>query len=94
MVEFNPLDYGGRVPREAITPEIFHLTLKCDAEAGKLYWRERPREWFNRAQHWKIWNKRYAGEMVSNVINSGYIRLSLFAVSFTAHRVIWGDGSQ
>jgi len=79
-----------------ITPSNLHRLLRCDAEAGKLYWRTRTPDMFSdrgnvtAKARCKTWNTRYANkEAVAAVSGNGYKRGRILVRSYCAHRVIW-----
>ena len=70
--------------------EILHKLLVCDAEACRLWWRERPLWMFTNARYWKQWNDEYAGvEAFQYTEHAGYKRSKIFNKDYSAHRVIW-----
>lgn len=74
-----------------ISIETLHQLLRCDAEAGKLYWKPRPLELFPDARSHKIWNTKFAGKEAFYTldISLGYLMGSIFNKRYYAHRVIW-----
>lgn len=72
------------------TIEMLHKLLVCDAEAGRLWWRDRPLDLFTDARYHKQWNAEYAGEEAFQYTeNAGYKRSKIFNKDYSAHRVIW-----
>jgi hypothetical protein len=60
--------------------------LRCDAEAGKLYWLPRA----GNDRETKRWNTSYAGrEALTAMTNKGYRNGKIHNVNYRAHRVIW-----
>lgn len=75
---------------KSVSIEILHKLLICNAEAGTLTWRERPREFFKSDREWKRWNGRYAGKpALASLDKSGYLQGRIFKSKFQASRVIW-----
>lgn len=73
-----------------ISIETLHQLLRCDAEAGKLYWKPRPREMFSSDRSFGMWNTRYAGtEAFTSLTPYGYPEGRIFDRGYRAHRVIW-----
>lgn len=75
--------------------EVLHRLLICDAEAGKLFWRERSADLFSEgivpsAVRAAMWNTRYAGrEALTTISSHGYLTGEIFNRHYRAHRVIW-----
>jgi hypothetical protein len=64
--------------------------LRYDAKTGKLYWNERPREYFNSHVSWTAWIGRYANkEAFIYTDERGYKNGAILRKPFKAHRVIW-----
>jgi hypothetical protein len=77
-------------PHRTIAIETLHQLLICDAGAGTLTWRERPREMFPTNRSWKAWNTKYAGKpALVTVDKEGYLCGGILGRSFLAHRVVW-----
>lgn len=81
-------------PARQIPIETLHELLVCDAEAGKLYWRERGPEWFEGSRNvegaCRSWNTRYAGaSALMSLSANGYRRGAVLDKTLLAHRVIW-----
>lgn len=80
-------------------PDLAQLQrfLRCDFEAGRLYWLPRePSDFQDRglghSAEWscRTWNKRYAGtEAFTATNNSGYRFGCFCGVTYLKHRVIW-----
>lgn len=70
--------------------EVLHDLLKYDKDTGKLFWKERPRKYFQDDGSWKKFNTRYAGLETFHFDNCrGYFKGQIFKVTYVAHRVIW-----
>jgi hypothetical protein len=78
-----------RAPNKRL-PSLKYLNecLICDAEAGTLTWRERPRRHFKNNAGWVNFN-RNAGQLATHIQSSGYVTLKIYGVNYLAHRVIW-----
>lgn len=77
-------------PASKPEPSILHELLRCDAEAGKLFWRFRPRDMFVDQRSFRTWNARYAGkEAFTNLNDQGYKKGAILGKNYPAHRVIW-----
>lgn len=72
------------------SPEELRQLLRYDPETGKLFWRERSREWFNSDARHAGWNKRRAGrEAMTYTDTLGYKSGGVDRHQVRAHRVIW-----
>lgn len=70
--------------------KVLRELLVCDAEAGTLTWKARPRELFPHGYGFLVWNRRYANKAGFETKNAqGYLCSSIFGKKFQAHRVIW-----
>ena len=47
---------------ERLAPDQVKELFRLDAKTGKVYFRERGREWFEADQPCKTWNTRFAGK--------------------------------
>lgn len=91
---------GGRIERPLATPKenrikstpswgVLRELLDYKQETGKLFWRERPSEYFPAGNELQ-WNGRYANtEAFTYLSPQGYYRGNLFDSSYNAHRIIW-----
>jgi hypothetical protein len=82
--------------RELPTIEMLHRLLICDAEAGKLFWRERTPDLFADSKEGAErscakWNARFAGAeaICSESASHGYLDGAIMGQGVLAHRVIW-----
>lgn len=74
----------------SISIETLHQLLRCDAEAGKLYWKPRPREMFGSLKAFRTWEARFSGKQAFTARNkNGYHHGCILYKYFVAHRVIW-----
>lgn len=72
------------------SPDILRQLLRYEPETGKLFWRFRPREFFESDWPFSRWNTRWAGrEAFTAKIAGGYKTGGLFSIDLRAHRVIW-----
>ena len=72
------------------TPDTLRKLLRYEPETGKLFWRERDREFFKSDRHCKSWNTKFSGEEAFATQNfSGYLVGSINCKKFCAHRIIW-----
>src|SRR6266404_1995790 len=67
---------------DVLTQEYLKSIFVLDEEAGQLYWKYNPRQPAN-------WNGKYAGQPAGGPFNKGYIRISINANRYLAHRLIW-----
>ena len=75
---------------QPIPVETLHQLLFYDAEAGKLYWKERPRTFFTTDHAHKAWNAKLANkEAFTYKDYNGYYTGRIFRILLRAHRVIW-----
>lgn len=73
-----------------LTFEIANDLLRYEADTGRMFWRERDKEWFPDERAWKVWNTRYAGaEAFTTPDGDGYLKGRLLGERYRAHRVIW-----
>lgn len=75
--------------RQLPSPEVLRQLLRYEPETGKLFWKERGREWFSSDGGFKKWNTRYAGMEAFTSPSHGYRAGSVFHHTQRAHRVIW-----
>lgn len=76
--------------RELPSPELLRKLLRYEPETGKLFWLERPREFFTSERESKRWNGRYSGkEAFTSKNDKGYFGGKIGRRTFTAHRVAW-----
>jgi len=77
------------------TPNELRQLLRYEPETGKLFWRERGPEWFDRGYrsaegNAANWNARYAGtEAFTPKDAHGYLVGAIQNVKYKSHRVIW-----
>lgn len=79
-----------------ISVAMLHRLLICDADAGKLYWRERLPDMFHETNgrtadfSCAIWNGKFAGkEAFTAPSTRGYLCGRIFGKAYKAHRIIW-----
>ena len=91
---------------ERITVAVLRQLLRLDEDAGRLYWRHRPVDFFRdtpgrtAAGACAIWNARFAGkEAFTATVSRGYRAGHIFDRQYRAHRVVfalhhgrWPDG--
>ena len=74
------------------TIEYLRQCFDCDAEAGVLRWRERPRAHFKTMRDWNSWNARYAHTVAGCLDSKGRMVVGLTVAgrtrSLLCHRVI------
>lgn len=74
----------------APTIEALSALIRCDADAGLLFWRERQREMFPTGRAHSIWNARYAGKQAFTAKDrDGYFQGSFLGQRLRTHRVVW-----
>ena len=74
------------MPEQAYLQEC----LEYDPESGLLRWKTRPLSMFATSRDWNSWNRRFAGKLAFNVVNSdGYRVGGLCGELHSAHRIIW-----
>lgn len=69
--------------------ETLHELLRLDPETGKIYWRERGREWFSTAHACATWNTKRAGKEAFLSLSHGYLYGRVTDVRLQAHRVVF-----
>jgi len=73
-----------------LTAETVRALVKCEPEAGRLFWLPRSPEFFGSKNRHASWNARYAGqEAFACTDAAGYKYGALFRKNYLAHRVIW-----
>jgi hypothetical protein len=76
--------------KELPSPETLRKLLRYEPETGKLFWRERGREFCKNDRYYKTWNSLHANkEAFAQINDQGYKVGSIFNHSYRAHRVIW-----
>ncbi len=79
---------GGHRPQ--VTFYQARKLLRCDAAAGKLYWKRRPVFMFTDGGAYEVWNNRFAGkEAFIHEDENGYMCGGILNKRYRAHRVIW-----
>lgn len=63
--------------------------LRYEPETGELFWRPRPVEMFSSPAQAKRWNSRHAGRKAGYLKKNGYTTVSILAIAYRAHRLIW-----
>ena len=71
------------------TPEELRKLLRYEPETGKLFWRERPREFFNKPQYSTSWNKRFAGNETGIDGNGVDNNVRINRRKYPTNAVIW-----
>lgn len=76
-----------RLPNPSRVLEV----VTYDRESGLFHWRTRPATDFTNGHPWtyKIWNKRYAGQVAGTFRADGYVRIAIDEAVFYAHRLAW-----
>lgn len=78
--------------------EVLQERLAYDPTSGKVFWKPRPVEHFEREREYpaysadrecKRWNTRYAGKEAGNLSDEGYLTVRLSGSSYKLHRIIW-----
>lgn len=70
--------------------ELLLQLLRYDAEAGRLFWLERPLESFARVSRGKVWNTRFAGKEGGSTVGArGYAVITVNGRRSYSHRVMW-----
>lgn len=72
------------------SPDILRQLMSYDPETGKLFWKERPSEWFKYPAQAEKWNRHYANKEAFTPINSrGYHTGTVKGKMLLAHRIAW-----
>lgn len=74
---------------ERIAPAQLHLLLVYKADTGRLYWRERPAQFFRSEGERIRWNGRYAGKEAFSINADGYRDGMIFRKMYRSHAVVW-----
>jgi len=86
---------SSKLAQEQLTKEVLSTLLMYDDVSGKLFWRERPLNFFSdfklgKSRCGSAWNTKYAGkEAFISTDKDGYKKGEIFAVTYFSHRVIW-----
>ncbi len=78
-----------------IPVDMLRQLLRYEPETGKLFWLERPSEFFKPgnlgAEHYAAgWNAKFAGkEALTAQARGGYRRGNIFGRPYKAHRIAW-----
>lgn len=75
--------------KPVITPELLRQLLRYEPEAGKLFWKERPRELFKSLTQYKTWNTRFANKEAFGISAHQYRAGMILGTRVLAHRVAW-----
>jgi len=76
--------------KELPSPELLRQLLRYDPDTGKLYWKERTPDMFDKKDYYKSWNKQYADkEAFTAKTSSGYHNGSIKCKNYYAHRIIF-----
>lgn len=74
----------------SVPVETLELLLRYDSNAGELYWKHRPEEFFSSYCSYRSWNAKRAGKKALNSESrTGYYNGAIFWKSYLKHRVIW-----
>lgn len=74
--------------RDDLTADYVRGLFDYDAVAGTLVWKPRPLRQFVSLRGCNTWNARWAGGPAT-ARRDGYVRVSIDAKRYYAHRVIW-----
>lgn len=79
-----------------LTQNYLRECFDYEPETGLGTWRIRPLNHFPTARGWRIFNRRYAGEIVGNFCNDGYINIQIDGINYRFHRLafVWMTGEQ
>lgn len=69
--------------------EVLHKRLVCNADVGKLFWRERTLDMSVDQRSCSIWNAQFSGVEAFTAYSKGYKRGNINGFFVYAHRVIW-----
>lgn len=85
----SPIIGGSRMAAKALpTPAVLRQLLRYEPETGKLYWMQRPPEFFPTENACRAWNARHQGrEAFTTIGSSGYREGRVFGVLLRTHRV-------
>lgn len=74
---------------EKLDVNVLRELLRYEPDTGKLYWKPRPREMFNKERDMRMWNTRYSNAEAFTSSDRGYKVGSIFGVMYKAHRVAY-----
>ena len=78
------------MPRDLPPPELLRKLLRYEPETGKLFWRERTPDMFDRDETCRRWNSRHAGKRALNSHRgNGYLSGTVLYKKIYAHRAAW-----
>lgn len=73
-----------------LTPELLRQLIHFDEAGGKYFWRPRPLSMFVNERSQRSWHTKFCGkEAMTEIIPSGYRRVTIFGERLLAHRVVW-----
>ena len=77
-----------------ITSKLIRQLLDYDPDTGIFIWRKRPTNMFlagkQTAEHnAATWNGKWAGKPAGVIKKEGYIKISIYAKAYRAHRLAW-----
>lgn len=80
--------------KELPSVEILNDFLRYDKESGILYWKHRPRKYFDSDRKYSYWNKRFQNKQANHIHfkkEKNYLtyRLRIFDKIYMAHRIIY-----
>lgn len=74
---------------DLVTQEMVTSRLIYHKETGRLIWLRRPREDFDCANKWSVWNSRYSGCYAGTIGVRGYRVIRIFGKMRKASRLTW-----
>lgn len=78
------------IKKQGMNCEIAKAIVRPDFNLGKIYWLERPPEFFKNPRKSCSWNSRFSGkEAFTTIGNHGYFSGSFFGKDYLLHRIIW-----
>lgn len=77
------------MPKSLPSPELLRKLLRYEPDTGKLFWREREREFFETDVAHLVWNKKYKDKSAGGLAGNGYLSISIFGQQHLVHRVVY-----
>lgn len=73
-----------------LSAEVARQLLRCEPETGRLFWKQRSREFFTTKRSWKTWNSRFSEmEAFTYCDVHGYRSGKILGRMYRAHRIVF-----